>query len=57
MKTKLFRFKTIQDAPAARQAQRDWIEANRDRYEWREIYVNNAYAVEYRPQRKIVLAS
>lgn len=57
MKLKTFKFKTLRDQVAARQAQKAWIEANRDRYEWREVYVNNAYAVEYRPHRIIVLAS
>jgi hypothetical protein len=30
-----------------------WIERNKHRIQYEEIFVNNAYAVEYRPLRRI----
>jgi hypothetical protein len=30
-----------------------WIEANDSRMQWHELFVNNAFAVEYRALRRI----
>lgn len=30
-----------------------WIERNQHRVQWREVYVNNAWGVDYRPLRVI----
>jgi hypothetical protein len=34
-------------------AQRAWLQRNYQRIEWREIFVNNAYAIEYRKLRRV----
>jgi hypothetical protein len=43
-KTKTFKTKQAYDR---------WIERNRNKYQWNEIFVNNAYGVEYRELLKI----
>jgi hypothetical protein len=35
-------FKTVE-------AQRAWVARNQHRVQWHEVFVNNAYGVEYRP--------
>lgn len=32
-----------------RQEMIDWCEKNKDKYQTRQIFINNAWAVEYRP--------
>jgi hypothetical protein len=37
-------------------AMQEWINANSGRVCWNEVFVNNGYAIEYRPLRQIELA-
>jgi len=30
-----------------------WVKAHSHKYQWQEIFVNNAYGVEYRKPRKV----
>jgi hypothetical protein len=34
-------------------AMRTWLQRNFQRIEWREVFVNNAYAIEYRKLRRV----
>lgn len=43
--TKTFKTKAAFDA---------WVERNGHKMQWREIFVNNAWGVEYRKLRRIV---
>jgi hypothetical protein len=56
-KTKVWKFNTkrtsMQSMRRARQRMEAWIERNKHRIQYEEIFVNNAYAVEYRPLRRI----
>jgi hypothetical protein len=56
-KTKVWKFNTkrlsIQSMNAARARMLAWIERNEGRIQYEEIFVNNAYAVTYRPLRWI----
>lgn len=40
-----------QNIDTKRQEMKSWVEKWKDRYEMREIFVNNAFAIEYRPLR------
>lgn len=47
-KTKLFRFTNPENARLARARFEAWIERNRDRIEYEEIFVDDAYVIQYR---------
>jgi len=50
---KLFRFKTTSDSVRAKDAMRQWLAARAGAIQYVEIFVNNAYGVEWRPLRRI----
>lgn len=50
---KLFRFKTTSDSVRAKDAMRQWLAARAESIQYVEIFVNNAYGVEWRPLRRI----
>ncbi len=50
---KTWKFKTFKQRQRARGLMCGWIEKNQGRVQYQEIFVNNAYAVEYRPLRWI----
>ena len=31
----------------------NWIEKNKSKIQWNEIFINNSYAIEYRKLRKV----
>ncbi len=45
---KKFPFRTQEGATHAREKLNAWLEKRAERIQWREIFVNNAYAVEWR---------
>lgn len=47
-KVKTWLFFNPDEIEPQRQKMLDWIEKNRKKYEIREFFVNNAWAVEYR---------
>ena len=51
-KTKTWKF-TAETIGEARAKMRVWLERRRGRIEWEEIFVDNAYAVQYRELRWI----
>lgn len=50
-KTRVFRFRSVAGMARARERFAQWVQVHEGRVEWRELFVNNAYAVEYRKLR------
>lgn len=36
------------------QAMRDWLAKNEHKVQWRPVFINNAWGLEYKPLRKIL---
>jgi hypothetical protein len=51
--TKKWRFRTLESAEIARAKMNAWLEKNKHRIQYQEIFVNNAYAIEYRKLRRL----
>jgi len=51
--TKVFKFKTMAGAKIAKAKLEAWLERNEGRIQYEQIFVNNAYGVEYRKLRVI----
>jgi hypothetical protein len=51
--TKIWKFKTLDQRPLARQKFDAFITKHGHKIQWHEIFVNNAYGIEYRPLRII----
>lgn len=47
-KVKTWLFSTLEESEQQHQKMFDWVANNRDKYEIREFFANNAWAVEYR---------
>lgn len=47
-KIKTWNFTSIADATKQREVMKQWIKKWEHKYQIREIYINNAWAVEYR---------
>jgi hypothetical protein len=41
-------FRTVEGAEIARAMMNAWLQKNKHRIQYQEIFVNNAYAIEYR---------
>ena len=52
-KTKLFRFKDEATMKIARAKFDAWLERHRHQIQWEEIFVNNAYVVQYRKLMRV----
>ena len=50
---KLFPFKTASDSVRAGHKMREWLARRAGAIQYTEIFVNNAYGVEWRPLRRI----
>jgi len=48
--TKIFTGKTMKQA---KEKMTSWLAKNSNKIQWREIFVNNAYGIEYRNLRRI----
>jgi len=53
--TKKWKFRTVEGAEIARAMMNAWLQKNKHRIQYQEIFVNNAYAyaIEYRKLRPI----
>ena len=47
-KVKTWLFSTLEESKQQHQKMLDWVASNRAKYEIREFFTNNAWAVEYR---------
>lgn len=52
-RTKEWKFKTIEESEQKRKKMEEWIQKNSNKYQIKELFVNNAWAVTYRPWIKI----
>jgi hypothetical protein len=52
-KTKVWKFRTIEGANEARVKMAAWLERRKGRIQYEEIFVNNAYAVQYRELMRV----
>ena len=53
-RTKEFKFKSSENSIRKAQKARDsFIKKNKHRYQMEEVFLNNAYGVEYRPLRRL----
>ena len=48
-RTKLWKFKNLKESEEQNEAMKEWVAKHRGRYQIRYVWVNNAWAVEYRP--------
>lgn len=51
--TKTFKFKTLEQAPAAKKKLEKWLKQREGRIQYTEIFINNGYGVEWRPLKII----
>jgi hypothetical protein len=47
-KTKVWKFRSVEGASTARVKMAAWLERRKGRIQYEEIFVDNAYAVQYR---------
>jgi hypothetical protein len=52
-KTKVWKFRTIEGANEARVKMAAWLERRAGRIQYEEIFVDNAYAVQYRELMRV----
>lgn len=52
-RTKEWKFKTVEESEQKRKKMEEWIQKNSNKYQIEELFVNNAWAVTYRPWIKI----
>ena len=47
-KTKLWKFKTLEEGNKQREEMLKWMDKWKHKYQFRRIFVNNAFALEYK---------
>lgn len=48
-RTKLWKFKNAMESETQKEVMKEWVVKHEGRYQIRSLFVNNAWAVEYRP--------